>query len=106
MAPRTSTWSFLVLLGVVLVVGVLLQNPRIVDVVHAHRAAFFLALGVLALYAAVRGFMTGGYRTGEFGFGDAVSRRQDPFAFYLALALGLFIAAVFFWMYLHHGDVV
>jgi hypothetical protein len=100
------TWYFVVLLGVVLVAGVLLQNQGIVDVVHAHRAAFFLALGVLALYSAIRGFMKGGYRTGEFGFGDVVSRREDPFAFYLALALGLFIAAVFFWLYLHHGDVV
>jgi hypothetical protein len=98
--------SFVVLLGAVLIAGVLLQNQRIVDVVHAHRAAFFLAVAVLALYSAIRGFMRGGYRMGEFGMGDAVSKRDDPLSFYLALALGLFIAAMFFWIYLHHGEVV
>jgi hypothetical protein len=98
--------QFVVLLGAVLIVGILLQNQRIVDVVHAHRAAFLLAVAALAVYSAIRGFMKGGYRMGEFGMGDAVSKREDPFAFYLALALGLLIAAVFFWLYLHHGNVV
>lgn len=97
--------QFVVLLGAVLIAGVLLQNQRIVDIVHTHRAAFFLAVAVLALYSAIRGFMTGGYRMGEFGMGDTVRKREDPLAFYLALALGLFIGAVFFWIYLHHGDL-
>lgn len=106
MTPPMPMRSFLVLIGAVLIAGVLLQNQRIVDLVHAHRAVFFLAVAVLALYSAVRGLMTGGYRTGEFGLGDTVSKRENPLAFYLALALGLFIAAVFFWIYLHHGNVV
>lgn len=98
-----SPVAFAVLLVVVVATGVLLQNQSIVDVVHSHRSTFFLALAALALYGAIRGRMTGGYRTGEFGFGRVVSKQTSPVSFQITFALGLLIAAIFFWMYFHPG---
>lgn len=100
-----SPVALVVLVTVVAVTGVVLQNQSIVDALHAHRSAFFLAMGLLALYGAVRGRMTGGYRTGEFGFGRVVSKHTSPVSFQLTFVLGLLIAAIFLWMFFHSGHL-